>query len=124
MEHEYLNKFGRPLLGATVKPKLGSRPRYGRVIYEALRGGLDFTKDDENINSQPLIPWRDRFLRDGSGQPGRGRERRGEGHNLNVTAADMEAMRPGRVRQGAGLGDRAMADARRRSPDRAGANGS
>ena len=63
MEREYLNKFGRPLLGATVKPKLGlSAKNYGRVVYEALRGGLDFTKDDENINSQPFMRWRDRFL--------------------------------------------------------------
>jgi ribulose-bisphosphate carboxylase large chain len=46
------DKFGRPLLGATVKPKLGLSGRnYGRVVYEALKGGLDFTKDDENINS-------------------------------------------------------------------------
>ena len=63
MEREYLNKYGRPLLGATVKPKLGLSARnYGRVVYEALRGGLDFTKDDENINSQPFMRWRDRFL--------------------------------------------------------------
>src|ERR671922_2512617 len=47
MEREYLDKFGRPLLGATVKPKLGlSAKNYGRVVFEALRGGLDFTKDD------------------------------------------------------------------------------
>src|SRR6266540_7493761 len=51
MEREYLDKFGRPLLGATVKPKLGlSAKNYSRVVFEALRGGLDFTKDDENIN--------------------------------------------------------------------------
>src|SRR3989440_2678316 len=63
MEREHLNKYGRPLLAATVKPKLGlSARRYGRVVYEALRGGLDFTKDDENINSQPFMRWRDRFL--------------------------------------------------------------
>ncbi|HUK44930.1 MAG TPA: form I ribulose bisphosphate carboxylase large subunit, partial [Gaiellaceae bacterium] len=62
MEREYLDKFGRPILGATVKPKLGlSAKNYGRVVYEALRGGLDFTKDDENINSQPFMRWRDRF---------------------------------------------------------------
>ena len=37
MEREYLDKFGRPLLGATVKPKLGlSAKNYGRVVYEAL----------------------------------------------------------------------------------------
>jgi ribulose 1,5-bisphosphate carboxylase large subunit-like protein len=23
---------------------------------------LDFTKDDENVNSQPFMRWRDRFL--------------------------------------------------------------
>src|SRR5918994_5736661 len=62
-EREYLDKFGRPLLGATVKPKLGlSAKNYGRVVFEALRGGLDFTKDDENINSQPFMRWRDRYL--------------------------------------------------------------
>ena len=63
MEREYLDKYGRPLLGATTKPKLGlSAKNYGRVVYEALRGGLDFTKDDENINSQPFMRWRDRYL--------------------------------------------------------------
>jgi ribulose-bisphosphate carboxylase large chain len=40
MEREYLNKYGRPLLGATTKPKLGLSARnYGRIVYEALRGG-------------------------------------------------------------------------------------
>ena len=39
MEREYLDKFGRPLLGATVKPKLGlSAKNYGRVVFEALAG--------------------------------------------------------------------------------------
>ena len=73
MEREYLNKYGRPLLGATTKPKLGLSARnYGRVVYEALRGGLDFTKDDENINSQPFMRWRDRTY----GETGTGRFRR------------------------------------------------
>ncbi|KAF3663428.1 Photosystem II CP47 reaction center protein [Capsicum annuum] len=31
-------------------------------IYECLRGGLDFIKDDENVNSQPFMYWRDHFL--------------------------------------------------------------
>ena len=61
VERERLNCFGRPLLGATMKPKLGLSGRnYGRVVYEALKGGLDLTKDDENINSQPFMYWRDR----------------------------------------------------------------
>src|SRR5436189_32660 len=63
VERERLDKFGRPLLGATTKPKLGLSGRnYGRVIYEGLKGGLDFMKDDENINSQPFMHWRDRSL--------------------------------------------------------------
>jgi ribulose-bisphosphate carboxylase large chain len=63
VERERLNNFGRPLLGATVKPKLGLSGRnYGRVVYEGLKGGLDFLKDDENINSQPFMRWRERFL--------------------------------------------------------------
>ena len=59
VERERLDKFGRPLLGATVKPKLGlSGKNYGRVVYEGLKGGLDFLKDDENINSQPFMRYR------------------------------------------------------------------
>ena len=43
VERERLDKFGRPLLGATTKPKLGLSGRnYGRVVYEGLKGGLDF----------------------------------------------------------------------------------
>jgi ribulose-bisphosphate carboxylase large chain len=94
MEREHLNKYGRPLLGATVKPKLGLSARnYGRVVYEALRGGLDFTKDDENINSQPFMRWRDRFLFCIEAV-NRAIEQTGEikGHYMNVTAATMEDM--------------------------------
>jgi len=94
MEREHLNKYGRPLLGATVKPKLGLSARnYGRVIYEACKGGLDFTKDDENINSQPFMRWRDRFLFSMEGV-NRAVAETGElkGHYLNITAASMEEM--------------------------------
>jgi ribulose-bisphosphate carboxylase large chain len=81
-------------LGATVKPKLGLSARnYGRVVYEALKGGLDFTKDDENINSQPFMRWRDRFLfcmeAVNKAEAATGEVK---GHYLNVTAGDMEAM--------------------------------
>ena len=104
VERERLDKFGRPLLGATMKPKLGLSGRnYGRVVYEALKGGLDFMKDDENINSQPFMHWRDRFLycmearqqgdrRDGRDQgPLPQRHRRDHGRHV----------RAGGVRQGA-----------------------
>jgi ribulose-bisphosphate carboxylase large chain len=94
MERELLNKYGRPLLGATIKPKLGLSARnYGRVVYEACKGGLDFTKDDENINSQPFMRWRDRFLYCMEGV-NRAAAETGEikGHYLNITAATMEDM--------------------------------
>ncbi|MEK6660444.1 MAG: form I ribulose bisphosphate carboxylase large subunit, partial [candidate division NC10 bacterium] len=94
VERERLDKYGRPLLGATIKPKLGlSGKNYGRVVYEALKGGLDFTKDDENINSQPFMHWRDRFLFSMEGV-NRASAATGEvkGHYLNVTAATMEDM--------------------------------
>ena len=94
VERERLDKFGRPLLGATVKPKLGLSGRnYGRVVYEALKGGLDFTKDDENINSQPFMDWRERFLycmeAVNKAQAATGEVK---GTYLNVTAATMEDM--------------------------------
>jgi ribulose-bisphosphate carboxylase large chain len=94
VERERLDKFGRPLLGATVKPKLGLSGRnYGRVVYEALKGGLDFTKDDENINSQPFMHWRDRFLYCMEAV-NRAQAMTGEikGTYLNVTAGTMEDM--------------------------------
>src|SRR3989442_9726928 len=94
VERERLDKYGRPLLGATMKPKLGLSGRnYGRVVYEGLTGGLDFTKDDENINSQPFMHWRDRFLYCMEGVY-RASAASGEvkGHYLNITAGTMEEM--------------------------------
>src|SRR5579883_2082025 len=94
VERERLDKFGRPLLGATTKPKLGLSGRnYGRVVYEALKGGLDFVKDDENINSQPFMHWRDRFLYCMEAV-NKAAAATGEvkGHYLNVTAGTMEDM--------------------------------
>jgi ribulose-bisphosphate carboxylase large chain len=94
VERERLDKFGRPLLGATVKPKLGlSAKNYGRVVLEGLRGGLDFLKDDENIGSQPFMHWRDRYLF-AMEAVNRAAAATGEvkGHYLNVTAGTMEDM--------------------------------
>ncbi|MBK1725803.1 form I ribulose bisphosphate carboxylase large subunit [Halorhodospira neutriphila] len=93
-ERDKMNKYGRPLLGCTLKPKLGLSPKnYGRACYEALRGGLDFTKDDENVNSQPFLRWRERFdfvmeaIEKAEAETG---ERKG--HYLNVTAPTPEEM--------------------------------
>ncbi|MDA3022256.1 MAG: form I ribulose bisphosphate carboxylase large subunit [Actinomycetota bacterium] len=94
VERDKMDKYGRPLLGCTIKPKLGlSAKNYGRAVYECLRGGLDFTKDDENINSQPFMRWRDRFdfvaaaVKLAEAETG---ERKG--HYLNVTAPTVEDM--------------------------------
>ena len=92
VERERMDKFGRPLLGATVKPKLGLSGRnYGRVVYEGLKGGLDFLKDDENINSQAFMRWRERFLYCQEGIT-RASAATGEvkGSYLNITAGNME----------------------------------
>ena len=94
VERERLNKYGTHLLGATVKPKLGlSGKNYGRVVYEGLKGGLDFLKDDENINSQPFMRWRERFLNVMEGV-NRAAAASGEvkGSYLNVTCSTMEEM--------------------------------
>ncbi|MDC0575726.1 form I ribulose bisphosphate carboxylase large subunit [Nitrosomonadaceae bacterium] len=94
VERDRLNKYGRAFLGCTIKPKLGlSAKNYGMAVYECLRGGLDFTKDDENVNSQPFMRWRHRFefvmeaVLKSQSETG---ERKG--HYLNVTAATPEEM--------------------------------
>jgi ribulose-bisphosphate carboxylase large chain len=94
VERDKLDKYGRPLLGCTIKPKLGlSAKNYGRAVYECLRGGLDFTKDDENVNSQPFMRWRNRFecvaeaVKLAEAETG---ERKG--HYLNVTSPTVEDM--------------------------------
>ncbi|HLG77987.1 MAG TPA: ribulose-bisphosphate carboxylase large subunit [Ktedonobacteraceae bacterium] len=94
MEREYLDKYGRPLLGMTMKPRLGLSPHsYGHVVYEALRGGLDFVKDDEQSSVQPFKNWRDRFLYSMEAV-NKATAKTGEvkGHYMNVTAATMEDM--------------------------------
>src|SRR5512139_536581 len=94
VERDMLNKYGRPLLGCTIKPKLGlSAKNYGRACYECLRGGLDFTKDDENVNSQPFMRWRDRFVFCAEAIY-KSQAETGEikGHYLNATAGTCEEM--------------------------------
>jgi ribulose-bisphosphate carboxylase large chain len=94
VERDKINKYGRGLLGCTIKPKLGlSAKNYGRAVYECLRGGLDFTKDDENVTSQPFMRWRDRFTFVAEAIY-KSQAETGEikGHYLNVTAGTCEEM--------------------------------
>jgi len=63
VERERMDKFGRPLLRRHREAE--ARPFRAQLWPRGLRGaegGLDFTKDDENINSQPFMHWRERFL--------------------------------------------------------------
>ncbi len=94
VERDRLDKYGRPLLGCTIKPKLGLSARnYGRAVYECLRGGLDFTKDDENIGSQPFMRWRDRFERVAEAvHTAQAETGERKGHYLNVTSGTVEDM--------------------------------
>ncbi|KAI5659978.1 hypothetical protein M9H77_28771 [Catharanthus roseus] len=64
-----------------------------RACYECLRGGLDFTKDDENVNSQLFMRWRDRFLFCAEAIY-KAQAETGEikGHYLNATASTCEEM--------------------------------
>jgi ribulose-bisphosphate carboxylase large chain len=69
------------------------------------KGGLDFMKDDENINSQPFMHWRDRFLycMEAINKADR-RDRRDQGplsqHHRRNDGGDVPARR---VRQGTRL---------------------
>jgi len=93
-ERARLKLQDRPLLGGTVEPKLGLAAKdYARVAYECLLGGLDITKDDENLHSQPFNRWRDRFafvmeaVHQAEAETGEAK-----GHWLNVTAGSTEQM--------------------------------
>ena len=94
VERERIVQVGSPLLGANPTTKHGlSGLNYGCGVYEARKGRLEFVKDDENINSQPFMHWRDRFLYCMEGV-NKAQAETGEvkGHYLNVTAGTMEEM--------------------------------
>jgi ribulose-bisphosphate carboxylase large chain len=57
VERERLDKFWRPLLGATTKPKLSLSGRnYGRVVYEALDTWKDITFNYESTDTADFVP--------------------------------------------------------------------
>ncbi len=95
MEREYLNKFGRPLLGATVKPKLGLsatqlRPRRLRRRCAA---GSTSPRTTRTSTASRSCAGATAFC--SAWKPSTGPKRAtGEikGHYLNVTAGDMEQM--------------------------------
>ncbi len=58
---EILDRPERPLVGTIVKPKIGLPPkRFGDYIFEAGKGGLTNSKDDETLVDQDFCPLEDR----------------------------------------------------------------
>lgn len=54
--------YGRPLLGAVVKPKIGLPPeQYAKVVRELVEGGIDFIKEDEILTNQGWCPMEPRL---------------------------------------------------------------
>ncbi len=106
VERERLDKFGRPLLGATTKPKLGLSGRnYGRVVYEGAEGRprLRQGRREHQLAALHALA-RPLPLLHGSGQQGVRRDGRSQGplpqrHRRH----DGRHVRARRVREGARL---------------------
>jgi len=62
-----------------IKPSSACRARTRPVVYERSSAAY-FTKDDENINSQPFMHWATASASAWRPEKAHGRERRGEGH--------------------------------------------
>ncbi len=57
-----LKIYNRPIVGTIVKPKIGLSPEsQSQVMYEAMIGGVDVVKDDENLTSQDFCPFEKRL---------------------------------------------------------------
>lgn len=87
-------KYGRPLLSATMRPITGLSPRmYAQAVFETLKGGVDISCDPTLLHHVPGNSWRERFrytadavadAQDYSGEV--------KFHAANVTACDYETM--------------------------------
>ena len=88
------DKYGRPLLSATMRPIVGLSPRmYGLAAFETLKGGIDFTCDPTLLHDMPSNRWRDRFnyLADAVADA-HYETNEIKTHAANVTAGTVEAM--------------------------------
>lgn len=88
------NKHGRPLLMCSIRPLHGLSPRqYGRAVFEALAGGVDFTADPTLLHHIPLNPWRERFRFVAEAVHAATRETNEfKSHAVNISAATVEEM--------------------------------
>jgi len=90
-----LGIMDRPLVGTIVKPKIGLEPeKHAGVLYEAMVGGCDVVKDDENLTSQAFSPFEER-LTACLAAAARAEEETGskKGYIPNVTAPTSEMLR-------------------------------
>ena len=60
---DYLKRPEKPLVGTIVKPKIGLPPKeFAEYVYQAGKGGLTNSKDDETLSNQKFCPIEDRTV--------------------------------------------------------------
>ena len=87
-------KYGRPLLSATMRPITGLSPRmYGQAVFETLKGGVDISCDPTLLHHIPSNNWRDRFRYNADAvADAQDFSSEIKFHAANVTAANYETM--------------------------------
>lgn len=100
---ELLGVTDRPLVGTIVKPKVGlTSEKHAEVAYNALKGGCDLVKDDENLTDQKFNRFRSRAERTLKGSE-KAESQTGERkmYICNITAPTCEEMlkRAGIIRE-------------------------
>ncbi len=89
----------RPIVATVPKPKVGmDTETFARNAYEALIGGVDLIKDDENLTSQGFNPFERRLMKVMEAVK-RAEEETGErkGYLVNVTAPCSDMLRRARL---------------------------
>lgn len=92
---DMLGVHDRPLIGTIVKPKVGlSSEQFTDVLYEAMMGGCDIVKDDENLADQGFNRFESRLeLSIKAAQKAERKTGERKGYMPNVTAPGDEMMR-------------------------------
>lgn len=102
VERDKLDKYGRPLLGGTIKPKIGLSARnYGRSVYELLRAGrqclrllrelrrLCLRQQRADLAEDPLVRVAARRPRPAGAVPGSGHSRSSTGMCCSRCSSSM-----------------------------------
>jgi ribulose-bisphosphate carboxylase large chain len=91
---EYLNVYGRPVLGTIIKPKMGlTSAEYAEVCYDFWTGGGDFVKNDEPQADQDFCPY-DQMVKHVKNAMDKAVKETGKKkvHSFNVSAPDFDTM--------------------------------